>query len=120
MNATEMKAKLDELKDRRERLTVEIEQLELDYAEAACPWPKNTVLEDDNRKYIVDKIIFSRDDWAVHCTHIKKDGLFGARTETIRAEYAHWYEVVKGVTIGEYGIVKTTEEKFAAWRDATK
>lgn len=122
MNANEMKAKLDELKEKRRLLSKEIEQLEQDYAEAACPWPKDTVLEDTrtDRRYIVDGQMFQRGDWAVLCTHIKKDGLFGQRTESIFADYAGWYKVVRGVTVTENGIVKTTEEKLAAWQDAVK
>lgn len=122
MNATEMKVKLDELKDQRERLTIEIEQLEIDYARSACPWPKNTVLLDisDNKKYVVDEYIFYAGDWAVICSRVRKDGQFGRYTETIKAHNAQWYRVEKGVTVTETGITKTTEEKLAAWQDATK
>lgn len=121
MNANEMKAKLEELKEQSRRLHNEIEQLEKDYAEAACPWPKNTLLvHRTGKRYIVDEVFFWFDDWCVGCTFIRKDDTFGSTTESISASQMQNYRVLKGYLVTDERIVRDTKELLAAWQDAVK
>lgn len=120
-----MKTKLEELKYQRDNLEIEIEQLEKDYAKAACPWSKDTVIEHTRtgKRYIIDEAAYCYTDWCVFCTYIRKDGSFGASTQRIDANQADLYRVLRGFKITDKGIVLAVEEiearKLAQWREAT-
>lgn len=128
MKPEQMKVKLEELNEQYRKLHKEIETLEQEYAEAACPWSKDTVIKGNGKFFIVDSVSYHISDWAADCTYIRKDGTFGATTVWIGAEEANRYRVIRdvhfmkdmaGKIIG-IRLGKDTPEKLAAWKEAIR